>query len=78
MHLDREPLQVRIDVLCLQEHKLKVGRLSRIYNEVCSGAHWLCALAAEGIHALRNPEVEASEGGGALGINLELAHYISH
>lgn len=41
-------------------------------------ANWLCAPAAEGIHAPRNPEVEAGRGGVAIGIKLEIAPYISH
>lgn len=53
-----------------------MGRLSRISTEVWSHSHWLCAQAVEGVHALRNPNVEAGKGGVALGISMELAQYI--
>lgn len=65
-------------MLCIQEHKLRVGRLSRISQEVWPGSHWLCAPAADGVNALRNPEVTAGRGGIALGISLDLAPYITH
>lgn len=72
-----ESLQARPDVICIQEHKLRTGRLTRISHEVWAGAHWLCAPAAEGIHAIRNPDVEAGRGGVALGIGLDLVPFIS-
>lgn len=64
-------------MICIQEHKLRPARLSRISNEVWPGIHWLCAPAADGIHA-RNPEVEAGCEGVSLGISLELSTFISH
>lgn len=65
------------DVLCIQEHKLWAGKLSRILNEVWPHSHWVCAQAAEGIHAHCNPKVEVRKGGMALGINSDLAQFIS-
>lgn len=70
-------LRARPDVICIQEHKLRAGRLSRISNEVWPHSHWHCAQAAEGVHAHRNPDVEAGKGGVAIGISAELAQFIS-
>lgn len=69
-------LRARPDVLCLQEHKLRAGRLNKIPNEVWPRIHWLCAPAAEGLHARRNLGVEAGRGGVPLGIQGDFARYI--
>lgn len=56
---------------------LRAGRLNKIPFEVCPWIHWLCAPVEDGIHALRNPEVEAGRGGFALSIGLDLAAFIT-
>lgn len=71
-----ESLRAQPDVLCLQEHKLRDGRISRIASEVWTRARWLCAPAAEGLHAIRNPGVVAGRGGVALGITHNLVQFI--
>lgn len=70
-------INARFLLRSLQEHKLREGRLSRISTEVWPNAHWRCAQAAEGVHALRNLGVAAGKGGVALGISLELAQFVS-
>lgn len=40
-----ESLWARPNIICLQEHKLRAGQISRISSEVWSGAYWLCAPA---------------------------------
>lgn len=72
-----EGLQVRPDVICLQEHKLRRGRTDRIQKEVWRPAHWITAPAAEGIHAFRNRNVMAGRGGVAIGIHREFHSYIT-
>lgn len=69
-------LRAQPDVICVQEHKLRPGRINRIQNEVYARARWLCAPAAEGTHAIRNPLVAAGRGGIAMGISHVLAPYI--
>lgn len=47
------------DVVSFQERKHCWGRLDGIENEVWRGARWICAPAEDGVHARRNPGVEA-------------------
>lgn len=67
----------KLALLTYNVRGLAVGRRSHISNEVWSGAHWLRAPATEGIHALRNPEVEAGRGTVALDISLDPSPFIS-
>lgn len=72
-----ENLHHQPDILCLQEHKLRQGRTDRIQREVWRSASWICAPAAEGVHASRNQQVIAGKGGVALGIRSDLAPFIA-
>lgn len=64
------------DIICLQEHKLRLGRTDRIQKEVWRPAHWIMAPAADGAHANRNGRVESGKGGVALGISQDLRIFI--
>lgn len=77
-HLLLASVRARPDVICLQEHKLRAWRLHRIKKEVWPAAHWNCAPAAEGVHAARNPGVEAGRGDVALCVSIELSNYITN
>lgn len=62
-----ENLGHQLDIICLQEHKLRQDRTDRIQKEVWRKGHWICAPAADGVHAGRNQLVVAGKGGVALG-----------
>lgn len=64
-----ESLRASPDIICLQEHKLRLGKTERIQQEVWAQAHWVCAPASEGIHSSRNANVEAGKGGVAIGVH---------
>lgn len=72
-----EGLQGSPDIICLQEHKLCAGRTDRIAKEVWRPAYWITAPAVDGIHALRNGQVEAGRGGVALGFSQDLRTFIT-
>lgn len=67
-----EGLRQRPDLVCLQEHKLRLGKTDCIRKEIWAAAHWVCAPAADGAHAFRNLNVESGKGGVALGFHMDL------
>lgn len=69
-------LRDRPDIICFQEHKLRLGKIDCIQREVWSGARWICAPASEGVHSTGNNNVVAGRGGVAMGIHHELVPFI--
>lgn len=70
-------LHHRPDILCLQEHKLRAGRLQRLEWEVWKGASWYVAPATDGRHAQRNDNVTAGLGGLAVAVSPRLTPYVT-
>lgn len=65
------------DILCIQEHKLRAGSLSRLEFEIWNTASWTSSPAADGIHASRNQLVNGGLGGLAIAIGQRMVPYVS-
>lgn len=63
--------------MCSAFRSISSGRVGcRGFLQKYGPSHWICAQAAEGVHALCNPRVTAGEGRVALGISMELAQFV--
>lgn len=71
-----EGLRTCPDVVCFQEHKLRLGKTDSIRKEIWAAAHWVCAPAIDGAHSLRNDLVEAGKGGVAIGFHSDFLPFL--
>ncbi|KAL3699302.1 hypothetical protein R1sor_017324 [Riccia sorocarpa] len=65
-------LQPSLDVLAIQEHKIREHKLEFYLKNVWSQATIVARAAADGIHTLHNPQVSAGKGGVALALSARL------
>ncbi|CAM6098068.1 unnamed protein product [Calypogeia fissa] len=52
-----------LDILCLQEHKLRQGKIDKLQFEIWPETHFIVAPALDGAHARRNGDVYSGKGG---------------
>jgi hypothetical protein len=58
-----EKFRPKIDVLCVQEHHLRLGEMKAIKCKICREAEVIVAPAIDGRRALANPDVVSGKGG---------------
>jgi hypothetical protein len=67
----------KIDVLCMQEHRLCLGETKVIKHKICQDAELIFAPAVDGRRAMTNPDVVSGKGGLFLAVSPRYSQYIS-
>jgi exonuclease III len=65
------------DVLCIQEHKIRVSQLGILKKEIWNSALFISAPAADGVHAQRNDGVIGGKGGVSLAVGSRISPFVS-
>jgi endonuclease/exonuclease/phosphatase family metal-dependent hydrolase len=72
-----ERFRPRVDVLCIQEHHLRMAETKAIKRKVCRDAEIIIAPATDGRRALNNPDVISGKGGLFIAVSANHTQYIS-
>lgn len=70
--------ELRCNVVFIQEHKLIVVNDRLLSTQIWEDKVFYATPAVDGVHAFRNPIVQASKGGIAIGVSKEIADLVSN